>query len=529
MQAANDPAYWATRLIPIKLQADEFSFKNHEYQIEPMRSQAKRMCCRKATGGGWTELKVLMTLHGMIHGRYPLGAMYLFPTDTHVDDFSKTRFKPLITRNPLSIGRWVKSGGKGTDTNRVKQIGNSMLLLFGARMTDGDSGNLRSHHVDMIVGDEIDLFDEGAWDMAHGRIRHSAVQEECCLSNPTLPNVGIDAQFALSDQRHWFRMCGCGHETCAELSFPGCVKEYPDGRGYIACSHCGKPLPIYPGGWRAQVPSNSGYMHGYQWSHLTSVFNDPMDVLRDFNNPPNGNLGRVMKDRLGLPYVDSTCKLDIGTVRQCCGNDMMADRDDGPNVMGVDIGDVKHVVVGRRIDRERYEILHVAQVASMNDVHDLGRRFNVRVAVIDARPEGELVRQFQKAEPYRVWRNQYLDNSIVDADYSDVMGIVKVDRTYMCDKTHRLLSDQKTVLPRRCPAVDTFIAQVCNIAKTLETNEKTGAQVYRYKYAGPKSLGDHYRHAMNYFVLAADKSKIVSTYRRGENRPTRSECDLQLV
>ena len=41
---------------------------------------------------------------------------------------------------------------------------------------------------------------------------------------------------------------------------------------------------------------------------------------------------------------------------------------------------------------------------------------------------------------------------------------------------------------------------MCNPAKTLETNKKTRQSVYRY-------LGteDHYRHALNYFYLAAPK------------------------
>ena len=103
-----------------------------------------------------------------------------------------------------------------------------------------------------------------------------------------------------------------------------------------------------------------------------------------------------------------------------------------------------------------------------------------------------------------------------DVFWNNKTKTAKVYRTGIFDKTHRLLAEKQIELPRKCPEVDTFVKQVCGTAKVLETNEKTGTSVYRYRKVG--SDGDHYRNALNYFALAASGSKLArittSTRRR---------------
>jgi hypothetical protein len=56
------------------------------------------------------------------------------------------------------------------------------------------------------------------------------------------------------------------------------------------------------------------------------------------------------------------------------------------------------------------------------------------------------------------------------------------------------------ILPRNCPEIKEFAIQVCNPAKVLEVNKKTKQTLYRYR-----GTDDHYRHALNYFLLAVRK------------------------
>jgi len=241
-------------------------------------------------------------------------------------------------------------------------------------------------------------------------------------------------------------------------------------------------------------------MVGYLWSHLNSNFNDPAEVLDQFNNPPQGNLDDIYRLRLGLPHIDAESQLTTERIYECCGADVMPQHHTGPCAMGVDVGKIKHVVIGCKTAQERYEIIKVARVTGWNDIHDLARAYNVRSAVIDARPYEDEARSFQKAEPYRIFLCEYLDTSVVGVNYNVNTGIVKANRTEACDGTHRLIAEKRFKFPRRCPDIEEFAKQTCNLAKVLETNKRNGQAVYRY--LPPTSGGDHFRHALNYFVMA---------------------------
>lgn len=180
MMSAN-AGFWASQW-RIKLQACRFSFKNHEYQKEPMGSLARRRCYMKATQGGWTEIEVLRSLHAMIKGHHPQGDLYMFPTSDDVGEFSKSRFNPLIFANKASIGKYVLK----TDTTSLKKIGTSFLYLRGARLSQkisdqDESSKMRGIPVDSVKFDELDMMDESVIAKGRGRMGHSLIKEEVFL------------------------------------------------------------------------------------------------------------------------------------------------------------------------------------------------------------------------------------------------------------------------------------------------------------------------------------------------------------
>ncbi len=531
-----DSGQWACHW-NIKLQSGPFSFTDHEYQIEPMTSQVRRKCVRKGTQGGFTEAEVLDSLHGMRYGLLPQGVLYLFPTTDDVGEFAKSRFNPLILANKSAIGKYVKSQGKGTDTASLKKINEAFLYLRGARLSQkvsdiNESSKLRSIPVDRVVFDEIDLMDPDVVGKARGRMGHSKIKQERYLSNPLVPGEGIDEIFELSDQRYWFRQCQhCNTKTCAELYFledkEKCVGIRDNGTGFISCRNCGQEVFIRDGEWVPQVPSNSDYMHGYQWSQLTSAFVDPVDILHDFLNPPKNNLADVYRLQLGLPYIADSDRLQESQVFACCNNDGMVFSHNGPCAMGVDVGEIKHVVIGTRTGNDQYEIVRIAQFSGLgawNEIHDLARRFNVKSAVIDIRPDTDIVRQFQKAEPYVIYLCEYSDNAAYSRTWDTKRYVVKDYRTALFDETHRMVvTPGMLTIPRGSePEVKEFAKQMANAYKILETNKRTGAKAYRYR--GKK---EHYRNAMNYFLLAASGHRVgtVSRYKTNQYAEVDNEYD----
>jgi len=460
-----DCAYWANSSC-IKLQRGNYTFRNHEYQLEPMQSKAKRTCYMKATRGGFSEIEILKSLHGMIYGRYQEGVLYLFPTTDDVNEFSKARFNPLISANRDVIGKYVKSSGKGTDTASLKKIHTAFLYLRGARLSEkrgdqSESTKLKSIGCDKVVFDEVDHMDNEAIAKARGRYYDSPWQEEVFIGNPIIPGLGVDEQWQKSDQRHWFRKCGCGEWTCAELSFPDCVKIRKDGTGYIGC---------------------------------------------------NKNLADVYRLRLGLPYIAEEDRLTEAQVYNCCEPRIMPSSHAGPCVMGVDVGKIKHVVIGAKTANDQYTIFKVAQLSKWEDIHDIARRFNVKGAVIDIRPYEDSARKFQAEERYKIYLCEYKENTPQGTSYNDNSGIVSVNRTEIFDSTHRMtVTPGMLTIPRFCPEIKEFANQMCGTYKVLETNKRSGTSIYRYK-----GTNDHYRNALNYFLLAASRSGVlpVKGYRK---------------
>ena len=70
--------------------------------------------------------------------------------------------------------------------------------------------------------------------------------------------------------------------------------------------------------------------------------------------------------------------------------------------MGVDrAGTIKnflHVVIGCRTGPNRYEIVRIARVNTLNEVHDLSKQYNVRSEVLDLNPNPDDSRSYQKKE-----------------------------------------------------------------------------------------------------------------------------------
>lgn len=502
-----DPAFWATVANKIKLQKDFYSFIGREYLYEPMISQFRRRCYMKGTQGGGSLLELLKSIHGMRYAHLPLGVLYMFPTTDDVHEFSKAILAPLISANPNSIGKWVKNVKGSTDTTSLKQIRGSNFFMRGAGLTKiiegvGESTKLKGISTDKNVYDEVELMDPEALAKAKGRMGNSQVKEEVFIGNPGIPGRGIDEIFSHSDQRHWFRKCRhCGERTCAELTFPDCVKIRPDGTGFIGCMKCGKEVFVRDGEWVPAYRDNSDYMHGYRWSQLTSPNNDPAEILEDFINPPQGNLADVYRLRLGLPYVATEDQLTIGQVLSRCGPFIMSNKDPGPCAFGLDVGKIKRLIIGKRIGRKSFEIVKVARLSSWDDISTMIMRFNCKSGVIDIRPYEDEARRFQKTHKMRIFLCEYSETTPVGTSYNLKTGIVKVNRTEICDATHNLVAeDGLLTIPRNCEEIRVFAAEVCNPAKILEVNKKTKQSVYRYR-----GTEDHYRHALNYFLLAAEK------------------------
>jgi len=508
----------------ITLGSRPFQVQGHEYELDMLTCDAPRQCYKKGAQMGVTEINVLKSMHGLIFSRYPQGVLYLFPTNLDVSDFSKGRFQTLIRDNPKDVGVFVQD----TDSVAIKRIQKAMLYLRGARATSKiegikkSSSQLKGVPADRVVFDEVDEMEPTMVDLAKERMSHSEIKEEAYLSTPSIPDYGIDKLYQASDQRIWMIRCEhCGTETCLETEFPECLMETPTGVKRV-CKKCKQEIFPKDGRWVAQYPERSKDMVGWWISQLNSMYVEPGAILKAYQEP-GGNITEFYNSKLGMAYVQAENRLSLTDIYQCCGQDPMQVKETNPCAMGVDVGKLLHVVVGFKSREDVYELIYFARVSTFNDLHDIAKRFNVQCAVLDMEPETRAARKFQEAENFEVFLCDYIESAKAGAIWDEKAGLVKTNRTEICDTTHELFTSPGTlILPRRCDEVDEFAKESRNIAKVLEEDQETGSREYRYRKLG----ADHYRHSLNYFHLAAQRIRVSDSRFDRFKKPLKTEIDF---
>ena len=469
----------------IVLDGKPFSFDRHEYLLEPYQDEHPHQVELKATQLGLTTKALLKALYGAKWGGYK-GVLYMFPSKTDVSDFSRSRISPLIEENP-DISGWIKD----TDSVNLKKIGDAFLYLRGMKSRVG----LKSIPVDFEVFDELDEAPPLAEDMAMERMAHSEFKHVLKLSNPTLPDYGIDKAFQGTDQRHWLLKCEkCGGYTNLVETFPDCLQQRGD-RVIRACRKCGGELNPSIGEWVAKYPGAD--KRGRQYSQLFSHYVEPADILHQFRT--TNNLTDFYNLKIGIAYVEAHNRLTVQQILDLCDTEMLSGSKD-PCYMGVDQGKYLHVVIG-----QPKRVVHLNVYRDWEELDSLMRNFNVVRCVVDALPETRNARAFAKRFPGKVFLNYYNVHQKGSYSWNEGELIVQCNRTESLDSSHNEIQNGEIALPKECEVVREFANHLHNVAKKLEEDEETGSKRYVYVKLGT----DHFRHAFNYEVMAQSEKKYL--------------------
>jgi hypothetical protein len=425
--------------------------------------------------------------------------MYFFPTRTDVLDFSRSRVSPLLGENPF-LAKLMAD----TDTVGLKKIGGAHLYLRGMQSTVG----MKSVPADMVVFDELDEAEPQAKAMAKERLGHSDYKRILELSNPSLPDYGIDEIFQRSDQRHWTVRCpACSMWTALDKEFPiklgqevTIIRPRKDGGFYRACPKCEAELDMAAGEWVADFPGRP--IHGYRISQLFSPKIDPGEILEEYRTTRYAD--RFYNLKIGIPWADLERRLDAASVLALCGDAPFAETADPDTIwysMGVDTGRALHVVI-QRSDPNRQgpeRIVYMEECREFGDLDRLMARFNVSCCVIDGLPETHATREFAKRHQGKVFLCFFQENQRGAPRWDADARQVVVNRTEALDASRAAVREKLVVLPRRQPLVEKFARHMTCDAKMLEEDEETGVKKYRYIKTGE----NHFSLAFTYSWLAS--------------------------
>ena len=472
----------------IILDGEPLTFVKHEYLIEPYTEDHPFTVEEKASQMGLTSLRMLTVMYRAKHRHYR-GILYYFPTKTDVIDFSKTRILPLIEENQETMGNWIQE----TNSTTVKRLWNTFLYFRGMNSTVG----LKSTPADFIVFDELDEALEDRMVMALKRMSHSQYKEIAMLSNPTLPDYGINKQFQRTDQRYWLLKCPkCNEYTCMEDTFPECIVEW-NGKVVRLCQSC-RDAELNPsiGEWVAKRPAITE-IRGRHYSQLFSAFVSPQEILDEFRTTTH--MKHFQNLVIGVPYVEAENRLSIQQVLSLCSDDGIASSDNGPCSMGVDqMSKSLHVTIGKRVPNKAGKIIHIGIYKDWKELDGLMKNFNVNRCVCDAMPEIRNARSFADKYKGRVFLNFYREHQRGSYKWDEENVTVMCNRTESLDASHHEMQEGMIILPKECDIVKTFAEHLHNVGKDLEENEETGSKRYVYKKLGE----DHFRHSFNYECMA---------------------------
>ncbi|MFC1573213.1 phage terminase large subunit family protein [Candidatus Eisenbacteria bacterium] len=490
-RSVSDPlAEWAVQRI--RLEGRPFRFEGHEYLRAIYDDVSPHVVLSKAAQVGGTVWALLRSIHACLSG---LSVLYLFPTRSDVIDFSKSRVGPLLADNAF-LARMMSD----TDTAGLKRIGEAFLYLRGMQSTVG----LKSVPADMLVFDELDEAPPNAKAMAMERLAHSDYKRIVELSNPSLPDYGIDEMFVKSDQRHWTLKCpACGRWTAPVKAFPTklgeqveIIRPREDGSHYLACPECEAELDLAAGEWVADFPDRS--IHGYRISQLFSSKVDPGEILTEYRTTRFPD--RFFNLKIGIPWADLERRLDAATVLALCGDDLMLEKaESGSFAMGVDTGKLLHVVILQNTRRdEPHRLVHLAVCRDFEELDSLMKTFRVSRCVIDGLPETHATRAFANRHGSRVFLCFFNETQRGTPKWNEDEHIVQINRTEALDASRAAVREKKLVLPRQAPLVEKFAHHMASDAKVLDEDEATGIKKYRYIKTGE----NHFSLACTYALLA---------------------------
>ncbi len=397
-----------------------------------------------------------------------------------------------------------------TDTAGLKRIGEAHLYLRGMQSSVG----MKSVPADMVVFDELDEATPDAKAMAKERLAHSDYKRIIELSNPSLPDYGVDESYQASDQRHWTLKCpACGHWTALDREFPTKLGEEvkvilprPDGTFYRACPKCSAEFDLAAGEWVPEHPDRP--IHGYRISQLFSAKVDPGEILHEYRTTRFPD--RFYNLKVGIAWADLERRLDVSTVLALCSEDTMEEEAQQKCTYwaGIDTGSAFHVVILRHesgtMDGDgspQVRLVHLAVCHEFSDLDALMKRFRVSRCVIDGLPETHATRDFTKRHRGHVFMCFFNEHQRGEMKWDREAHTVQVNRTEALDASRAAIRDKRVVLPRRVPIVEIFARHMAADAKVLDEDEETGAKKYRYVRTGE----DHFSLAFTYAWMAAER------------------------
>ena len=499
----------------------DWSFTYHPWLYEPHTSTHKHRVCRKGAQLGFTEWAINEAFYAIDH--YRKSVLYGLPTRGNASDFS-SRFDDALELSP-----YIKGIFSGTNNVGLKKAGAVSLYIRGAR----SRADLKSIPVGLLILDEIDEMPEESVSLVEHRKdgQKKGTTSLLKLSTPTIPGFGIDLEYTQSNKGLYFFEC----PSCSKLinldyprNFELCGESLDDdlSRSRIFCHECQATLPHESkvdflkskdfGGtghyvFEKELREKQGFSTNQLYSMAeggTSVEWAKSIILSRTSKTREQEL---YNSKAGKAHIVSGAKVEWEQIDDCKGGYSQAKKalSHRPRTMGVDVGNVFHVVIDEwdevfRIGKPNqcYEPRLLKETTTgggawdVKEVIALFNEYECHSLVIDGEPERRIALQLLQLLGHCAWMCDYsegLKGGEVKID--EETGLVQVNRTNWLDIVTGRFMNGTGKIPYDISME--FSDHIQALVRCYKDN-RWGEPVGRYVSNGP----DHFAHARVYSEVA---------------------------
>ena len=501
----------------------DWSFAEHEFQIEIVNDSANDMVVKKCSQVGLSEVAVRLTL-GLIDIKANSAAIYTLPTGGFATMFVKSRFDPVIEASPVL----KQKVDPDTDNTSIKRIGTSFLYIRG---TYNQTAAI-SVPADILVHDEVDFSDQLTLSSFTSRLGH--VKEEDIIrrrfSTPTVSGYGVSELFDDSTQAWYAVKCDC----CGTWQIPNFVRDvvipgfsgsimkdlekedlsdprYDFDNSYLACPGCKKELTVA----NLADPTKRQWVKAYPGKERAGYQVQPFDVptinpvrrtlryLRDFDRKADW-----VNFKVGQDYQDAeTSFVKEAVDRAFCLRQVEPHAGAASHcVIGIDVGKTSWISVAVPNELNGLDVIHYERVkvtspeALPTRAAEIFAWYGAVMLVVDAGPEWSQALAIIEALPadkaFACYYTRANRPKLAMVEVDEENHVVTADRTGIISAAAKGVNNGQ-IRFAKASDMDTYKSHLDNLKKVTR-QDASGKEVDSWVNNGP----DHYGHSLFFASVA---------------------------
>jgi hypothetical protein len=502
------------------LKGDRFSFHDHEFQKDIISDTSKTVYVQKCAQVGLSECMARYALAVSRVMPY-FSVIMTLPFAADAENFTKTRLDPIIEES----ADLRESVDNDLNNTKIKSIGTSLLYMRGCSGTT----TALSVPADMLIHDEVDRSDPDTLAQFQSRIKHSKWKLTRRFGTPTTEGRGIALEMATA--RRMRRACTCNHcgtqfipNFHKHVKIPGYTGEFKDinkhnidsllwEQARLHCPVCDEEPSLAPEHrqWICENPEDNYEAIGYYVTpfEVPKIVSIPSLILEITKYK---TWAEFVNQALGETADAGNAQLNEADIEQCKATIPLTSNE--LHAMGIDVGQICHIAVGRRTLAGELLVVHKEQCKLATLAvrrRELAAKFRVLITVIDSFPETHLVHQMQKQDKNLyggVYSNSKLLTTykitMVDEDKSEgklPINQAQIMRDINFDEVMMLYKNKQLLWAPSGDHTDKLWALHMLDMKRTQIFDKNQELVYTW--AKSKEGNDHFMHTLGYLHVAS--------------------------